>query len=71
MEIARNYGVNLAVRSSWSDEPGTRLTSRSSRSIGRDGLELCSPVDGVEQVDGQAVLALSHIPDQPGVAATV
>ena len=69
VEIARNYGVNLVVRSSWSDEPGTRLTSRSSRSIGRDGLELCSPVDGVEQVDGQAVLALSHIPDQPGVAA--
>ena len=69
VEIARNYGVPLVVRSSWSDEPGTRLTSRSSRSIGRAGLELCSPVDGVEQVDGQAVLALSHIPDQPGVAA--
>ena len=69
VEIARNYGVNLVVRSSWSDEPGTRLTSRSSRTPGRDGLELCSPVDGVEQVDGQAVLALSHIPDQPGIAA--
>ena len=69
VEIARNYGVPLVVRSSWSDEPGTRLTSRSSRSIGRDGLELCSPVDGIEQMDEQAVLALSHIPDQPGVAA--
>ncbi|WP_038547577.1 aspartate kinase [Synechococcus sp. KORDI-100] len=69
VEIARNYGVPLVVRSSWSDEPGTRLTSRSSRSIGRDGLELCSPVDGIEQIDAQAVLALSHIPDQPGVAA--
>ena len=38
VEIARNYGVPLVVRSSWSDEPGTRLTSRSGRNIGRDGL---------------------------------
>ncbi|MAV10002.1 MAG: aspartate kinase [Synechococcus sp. MED850] len=69
VEIARNYGVPMVVRSSWSDEPGTRLTSRSGRAIGRDGLELGSPVDGVEQLDHQAVLALSHLPDQPGIAA--
>ena len=69
VEIARNYGVNLVVRSSWSDAPGTRLTSRTARPIGHGGLELGSPVDGVEQVDGQAILALSRIPDQPGIAA--
>ena len=69
VEIARNYGVPLVVRSSWSDAPGTRLTSRSRRPIGRDGLELGSPVDGVEQLDQQAVLGLSSIPDQPGIAA--
>ena len=69
VEIARNYGVPLVVRSSWSDAPGTRLTSRSRRPIGRDGLELGSPVDSVEEVDQQAVIALSHIPDQPGIAA--
>ena len=69
VEIARNYGVNLLVRSSWSDAPGTRLTSRTARPIGHGGLELGSPVDGVEQVDGQAILALSRIPDQPGIAA--
>ncbi|MFZ9947334.1 MAG: aspartate kinase, partial [Vulcanococcus sp.] len=27
VEIARNYGVPLVVRSSWSDQPGTLLTS--------------------------------------------
>ena len=26
-------------------------------------------MDGVEELDQQAVLALSHIPDQPGIAA--
>jgi aspartate kinase len=69
VEIARNYGVNLVVRSSWSDAAGTKLTSRTARPIGHGGLELGSPVDGVEQVDGQAILALSQIPDQPGIAA--
>ena len=69
VEIARNYCVPLRVRSSWSDEPGTLLTSRCNRVIGQGGLELGSPVDGVEQMEGQAVLALSHIPDQPGIAA--
>ena len=69
VEIARNYGVNLVVRSSWSDAPGTRLTSRNARPISSSGLELGSPVDGMDAVEGQAVIALSHIPDQPGIAA--
>ena len=69
VELARNYGVKLKVRSSWTNDPGTTLTSESKRSLGRDGLELGRPVDGVELVEGQAVLGLSHVPDQPGVAA--
>ncbi|QNJ01728.1 aspartate kinase [Synechococcus sp. PROS-U-1] len=69
VEIARNYGVNLVVRSSWSDAPGTRLTSSTARAISQSGLELGSPVDGAEELNGQAVIALSHIPDQPGIAA--
>ena len=40
VEIARNYGVPLVVRSSWSDAPGTRLTSGTPRPIGSEGLEL-------------------------------
>ena len=69
VEIARNYGVLMVVRSSWSEAPGTRLTSRRGRPLNQAGLELGSPVDGVEQMDHQAVIALSHIPDQPGIAA--
>jgi aspartate kinase len=67
VEIARNYGVPLVVRSSWSDAPGTLLTSDSpSRRPGHTGLELTRPVDGAELEERQAVLALSHVPDQPG-----
>jgi aspartate kinase len=69
VEIARNYGVPLVVRSSWSEEPGTLLTSGVARPIGHEGLELGKPVDGAELNTDQAVLALSHVPDRPGVAA--
>ena len=69
VEIARNYGVPLLVRSSWSEAPGTRLTSGRPRPIGSEGLELGRPVDGAELESAQAVVALSHVPDRPGVAA--
>jgi aspartate kinase len=70
VEIARNYGVPLVVRSSWSDQPGTLLTSdAASRRGSGEGLELGKPVDGAELDTDQAVLALAHVPDQPGVAA--
>ena len=70
VEIARNYGVPLRVRSSWSDQAGTLLTSSTtSRRGSGEGLELGKPVDGAELDTAQAVLALAHVPDQPGVAA--
>ncbi|MFZ9901684.1 MAG: aspartate kinase, partial [Vulcanococcus sp.] len=70
VEIARNYGVPLVVRSSWTDAPGTLLTSEATSRRGNgDGLELGKPVDGAELETDQAVLALSHVPDRPGVAA--
>ncbi len=69
VEIARNYGVPLIVRSSWSEAPGTRLTSGSARPIGHGGLELGKPVDGAELEGDQGLIALAHVPDCPGVAA--
>ena len=69
VEIARNYGVPLVVRSSWSRDPGTRLTSGPTLPIGSVGLELGRPVDGAELELHQAVLALAHVPDRPGIAA--
>ena len=69
VEIARNYGLPVIMRSSWSDEPGTRLFSQPSRRIGSEGLELGKPVDRAELLGGQAEVALAHVPDEPGVAA--
>ncbi|MCP9799206.1 aspartate kinase [Synechococcus sp. RedBA-s] len=69
VEIARNYGVPLVVRSSWSNAPGTRLISGFPRPIGSEGLELGRPVDGADLEHQQAVLALTRVPDHPGVAA--
>ncbi|MGP1384133.1 MAG: aspartate kinase [Thainema sp.] len=69
VEIARNYGVDLVVRSSWSDDPGTRVVSPVPQPRPLEGLEITHPVDGVEFDTDQAKVALLRIPDRPGVAA--
>ncbi|MBD1863414.1 MULTISPECIES: aspartate kinase [Trichocoleus] len=69
VEIARNYGVPLVVRSSWTEEPGTKVVSPTPQPRPLENLELARPVDGVEFDTDQAKVALLHIPDRPGVAA--
>ena len=69
VEIARNYGVTLVVRSSWTEEPGTRVTSPSRLPRPLDGLELAHPVDAIEFDTNQAKVALLRVPDRPGIAA--
>ena len=69
VEIARNYGLPLVVRSSWSEHPGTRLTSNRRQRVAGIALELGKPVDALELVRNQGLIALSHVPDRPGVAA--
>ncbi|MBW4506323.1 MAG: aspartate kinase [Scytonematopsis contorta HA4267-MV1] len=69
VEIAKNYGVPLVVRSSWTDAPGTWVTTP--KPIGREliNLELARPVEDVEFDTDQARIALLRVPDKPGVAA--
>ncbi len=69
VEIARNYGIPLVVRSSWTDEPGTWVVSPQSQPRPLEGLELVRPVDAVEFDTDQAKVSLLRIPDRPGVAA--
>ena len=69
VEIARNYGVELVVRSSWTDEPGTRVISPTPQPRSLNDLEIARPVDGVEFDTDQARVALLRVPDRPGVAA--
>ncbi len=69
VEIARNYGVMLVVRSSWTDDPGTRVVSPLPQPRSLAGLEIAHPVDAVEFDTDQAKVALLRIPDCPGIAA--
>ncbi len=69
VEIARNYGVMLVVRSSWTDDLGTRVVSPVPQPRSLTGLEIAHPVDAVEFDTDQAKVALLRIPDCPGIAA--
>jgi aspartate kinase len=69
VEIARNYGIPLVVRSSWSEDPGTKVISSPVGTRSLIGLEITKAVDAVELETDQTKLALLHIPDSPGVAA--
>jgi aspartate kinase len=69
VEIARNYGVLLVVRSSWTDDPGTRVVAPDPQPRPLTGLEIAQPVDAVEFDTDQAKVALLRIPDRPGIAA--
>jgi aspartate kinase len=77
VEIAKNYGVPLVVRSSWSDAPGTKVMASvpQSHELAKPGgkslhgLELTKAVDAVEFDADQAKVALLRVPDRPGIAA--
>lgn len=69
VEIARNYCVPLVVRSSWTDDPGTWVTTPQHQERSLINLEIARPVDTVEFDTNQARVALLRVPDKPGVAA--
>jgi aspartate kinase len=68
VEIARNYGMPLVVRSSWTDDPGTLVVSPTPQPRSLEGLEIARPVDAVEFDTDQAKVALLRVPDRPGIA---
>ncbi len=69
VEIARNYGVPLVVRSSWTDDPGTKVISPVLSPRPLKNLEIAQAVDAVEFTTNQAKIALLHVPDRPGIAS--
>ncbi len=69
VEIAKNYGIPLIVRSNWHDFPGTRVICAPlalPRSL--ENMEVARPVERVEIDTTQAKIALLRVPDQPGIA---
>tara|TARA_Y100001978_G_C23699103_1_gene439597 strand:+ start:2177 stop:3937 length:1761 start_codon:yes stop_codon:yes gene_type:complete len=72
VEIARNYCINLYVKSSISNAPGTLLESKIEPiKISRGGLELTKTVNSLEIVEKQVIFSLSNLPDKPGIAAQI
>ena len=62
VELARNHGVRIHARSTFSDEQGTW--------IGEDGMENAI-ISAVTHNEKEVVFTLTGIPDRPGAAATV
>jgi aspartate kinase len=62
VELARNHGVRIHARSTFSDEEGTW--------IGEDGMENAI-ISAVTHNEKEVVFTLTGIPDRPGAAATV
>lgn len=69
VEIAKNYGVSVIVRSNWHAFPGTKILCGAPRA-GQDfdQMEIARSVDRVEVDTTQAKIALLGVPDRPGVA---
>ena len=64
VEFAKKYGVTVEVLSSFTDEPGTVISEEVSE------MEDVA-IRGVTVDKGEAKLTILHVPDRPGVAATI
>src|SRR5215217_7308147 len=64
VEYARNHGVRLHVRSSFSDADGTRVVSA------EEGLERAI-ISGIAHDTSEAKATILAVPDQPGIAARI
>lgn len=69
VEIARNFGMPLVVKSSWTDDVGTKVISPPPQGRSLVGLEITKAVDAVQFDSDQAKIALLRVADRPGVAA--
>ena len=72
VEIARNYGIKLYVKSSQSNSDGTLLhSSIKPLPLKRGSLELTKTVNSLEILEKQAIVSFSNLPDRPGIAAKI
>jgi aspartate kinase len=68
VEFARNYDVPVHVRSSFTWEPGTRVVSDEQL---EDAAMEQAIISGVTHDTSEAKVTIAHVPDRPGIAATV
>ncbi len=69
VEIARNFGVKMCVRSSWLEDAGTVITSSRIGTGNLKTLEINNFVEAVSIDYDQVKIALLQVPDRPGIAA--
>ena len=69
VEIARNFGVKMCVRSSWLDDAGTVITSPRVGTGNLQSLEVNRFVENISIDYDQVKIALLQIPDHPGIAS--
>ena len=69
VEIARNFGVKMCVRSSWLDDAGTVITSSQIGTGNLKALEVNHFVEAVSIDYDQVKIALLQVPDRPGIAS--
>ncbi len=69
VEIARNFGIKLAVRSSWTDQAGTLVLSPNYSQGNLASIEVNRFVEGITIDTDCAQIALLQVPDCPGIAA--
>jgi aspartate kinase len=65
VEFARNHGVRLHVRSTFSDQPGTWIREEDEELLEK------AIISGVTHDTSEAKLTVFGVPDRPGVAARV
>jgi aspartate kinase len=63
VEFARNHGVALHVRSTFSDNPGTWIRE--------DGSMEDAIISGITHTTDEAYVTLTDVPDKPGTAASI
>jgi aspartate kinase len=68
VEFARNYDVPVHVRSSFTWEPGTHVVSDEQL---EDAAMEQAIISGVTHDTYEAKVTIAHVPDRPGIAATV
>jgi aspartate kinase len=71
VEFARNHGVPLHVRSSFTWEPGTWVTADNDDDAGRQTAMEDPIISGVVTDTSEAKVTVVGVPDQPGVSAAL
>jgi aspartate kinase len=72
VEFARNHGVPVHVRSSFTWEPGTRVVPEADLAGDEEDVAMEQAIiSGVTHDTSEAKVTIAHVPDRPGIAATV